>query len=86
MNTIYKYPIEITDRQEIQMPFNAIVIHAGLDPKGVPCVWAEVESNKRLAPVELFIVGTGNPMPEKSTVHIGSFVQGPFVWHVFKSA
>ena len=83
MKTIYKYPIEITDKQEIQMPFGAEVIHAGLDPQGMPCLWATVESANSPEPVLVGVVGTGNPMPLHAERHVGSFVQGPFMWHVF---
>ena len=83
MKTIYKYPIQITDEQEIKMPCDAEVIHAGLDPQGTPCLWAKVERNHPLEPVSVLVVGTGNPMPFHAERHVGSFNQGPFVWHVF---
>ncbi len=83
MKTIYKYPIKITDEQEIQMPGEVTVLHAGLDPQGVPCVWAMVDSDLPTGPVSILVIGTGNPMPYVAHTHLGSFVQGPFVWHVF---
>lgn len=83
MKTIYKYPIEIIDSQVIEMPINAEVIHAGLDPQGAPCVWATVRPDNKSEPVAVFVVGTGNPIPERARQHVGSFNQGPFVWHVF---
>jgi len=83
MKTIYKYPIQITDEQEIQMPCDANVIHAGLDPQGTPCLWVEVDTAAPTEPVSVLVVGTGNPMPYVAHTHLGSFVQGPFVWHVF---
>jgi hypothetical protein len=83
MTTIYKYPIEITDEQEIPMPFGAEIRHVGLDPEGSPCVWAEVENTNTPEPVRLFIVGTGRRMPDEAANHVGTFIQGPFVWHVF---
>jgi hypothetical protein len=83
MKTIYKYPIKITDEQEIQMPAHANVLHVGLDPQGTPCLWAMVDTAKPMEPVSVLVVGTGNPMPFEPLRHVGSFVQGPFVWHVF---
>jgi len=83
MKTIYKYPIQITDEQEIEMPFASKVIHAGLDPQGTPCLWAVVDTESSPEPVSVLVVGTGNPMPFHPERHVGSFVQGPFVWHVF---
>jgi len=83
MNTIYKYPIEITDIQEIEMPINAEVIHAGLDPQGTPCVWAKVRTDNKTDIFTFYIVGTGNSIPVMARRHVGSFNHGPFVWHVF---
>ena len=83
MKTIYKYSIKVTDKQEIQIPCNAKIIHVGLDPQGVPCLWAEVDTTAPMKPVSVFIVGTGNPMPHVAHTHFGSFIQGPFMWHVY---
>lgn len=86
MRTIYKYPIEITDSQKIEMPVGSELIHAGFDPTGTPCVWALVDTATDKCLQEILIFGTGNPISEGhylSSEHIGSFVQGQFVWHVF---
>ena len=83
MKTIYKYPIQITDEQEITMPTGAIVIHAGLDPQGTPCVWARVDTEAEPEPVSILVYGTGTTMEYEPLEHVGSFTQGPFVWHVF---
>lgn len=83
MKTIYKYPIKITNEQEISMPQDAKVIHAGLDPQGTPCVWAVVDTERETEPVSILVYGTGNPMNYFPHEHVGSFTQGPFVWHVF---
>ena len=83
MKTIYKYPIKITDEQEITMPQGAKVIHAGRDPEGTPCVWAQVDTEAKPEPVSILVYGTGNPMKYEPLAHVGSFNQGPFVWHVY---
>lgn len=82
MNSIYKYPIKITDEQEILMAPGKIV-HVGLDPKGTPCLWVLVWTTMPDVLRTIFVVGTGNPIPGPAKRHLGSFVQGPFVWHVF---
>lgn len=92
MNTIYKFPFEITDMQEIEMPMAAQIIHVGLDPSGAPCLWAEVDPYE--APTILrtiAVIGTGNPLDfggrdHTSARHLGSFVQGHFVWHIYEVA
>ena len=83
MNTIYKYPIPHLDEQEIQMPLGSEIIRVGLDPREVPCLWAIVDIDKPKAPVRVLTVGTGDVMPSMPYRHIGSFVDGSFVWHIF---
>lgn len=87
MRTIWKFPITIVDEQIITIPEGSTIIHTGLDPQGNPCIWAEVDSIAKLKRMIVYIVGTGNPLPEVDyliePVHVGSFVQGPFVWHIY---
>lgn len=84
MKTIYKYPIAIEGFQSIEIVKGGVPIHAGLDPNGVPCIWCEVEAGRvRQEPLHVFVVGTGGPMADRSTQHIGSFVQDSFVWHIY---
>jgi hypothetical protein len=85
MTTIWKYELKITDYQEIEMPFREPqILSAGLDPKGVPCLWAMVLPGEGKWKVSVRIVGTGNPVDEVvGWKFVNSFVDGPFVWHVF---
>jgi hypothetical protein len=83
MDTIYKYPIEITDEQTLSIPAAFDPLHVGLDPNGAPCLWCAVDSNRIKRDVKVAVVGTGNHLPQDVKRHVGSFVQGPFVWHVF---
>jgi hypothetical protein len=85
MKTIYKYPIEITDEQEIKPPQFAKPLHVGLDPQGQPCIWLEVDTENDPKTMRIYVIGTGNPLPEYTAFHAGSFVQSPFVWHVYTS-
>ena len=82
MKTIYKYPIRITDDQEVEMLTGATPCHVGLDPQGQPCVWAAVDNTAPPEPVGVIVVGTGNPVPDVPCRYLGSFLQGPFVWYV----
>lgn len=66
------------------MPAGALPLHAGLDPAGTPCLWCLVDPERATAPLPVAIFGTGNPMAGiPASPHVGSFVQGGFVWHVF---
>ena len=83
MKTVWKYTIGITDEQFIFVPIGAKPLYVNLDPNGVPCVWCDVEQfNERSGKLHIKIRGTGHPSPENAT-YLGSFIQGPFVWHVY---
>lgn len=86
MITIYKYEIRITDRQMVEMPIGAQLLHAGLDPNGVPCIWAKVRSDNEAEEREIHVYGTGHRMSGQSYNHVGTFNQNSFVWHVFAPA
>lgn len=83
MQTIWKYPIQITDVQQIKFPGNTRPLYAGLDPSGIPCIWCQVDDQAVGRIEDVYVVGTGNPIPSAASLYIGSFVQGPFVWHVY---
>jgi len=86
MKKIYKFPIQITDMQHVSIRHNRHykIIHAGLDPAGTPCIWVEIDPDgNEITSHTVYVIGTGNPMPPHAHMHIGSFVQGPFVWHVY---
>lgn len=83
MRTIHKYHLQLEGVQTVDMPLSAEILHVGLDPQGAPCLWAIVETEMPTDDVTIYIVGTGHPMPTGCSKHLGSFVQTPFVWHVF---
>jgi hypothetical protein len=86
MKTVWKFPIRIAADQIVLMPFGAKILHVGLDPSSQPCLWANVTSSN--VPVErsVHISGTGHPIPDGDNRHVGSFVDGSFVWHVWEPA
>lgn len=84
MNAVYKYELDLTDVNEITMPMGAEIIHANIDPHGSPCVWAVVNPENKPQRKLIYIRGTGQPLPD-NCIHLSSFRQGPFIWHVFLS-
>jgi len=80
-NKIYKYEIQIADTQQIDIPLDWSVMRVGLDPNNIPCIWADVNPDDENIPTTIYVVGTGHPLPVNAE-HLGSFIQGPFVWHV----
>lgn len=86
MKTIYKYNLEITDRQIVKMPYNSEIISVKNQGNSL-CLWAMVETNNEVRPTyEIEIFGTGNPI-EKDVFRefIDTCVMpNGLVWHVFK--
>lgn len=83
MKAIWKFPICIADSQYVPMQFCAVPVLVGLDPAGKPCIWAKVDPSDPLVRRQVFVTGTGAPLPKDANVHCGSFIQGEFVWHVW---
>jgi hypothetical protein len=83
MKTIWKYEIAITDRQTLKVPCGGKAIHVGMDPSGAECIWFEVETENNEYYTTIFVVCTGNPIPQEATQHVGSLVRGWMVWHVY---
>lgn len=81
--TIWKFPIRITEEFDISLPVGAKILHVGLDPNKDACLWVQHDCGSGTEEHTVFVVGTGNPVPDKAKTYIGSFVQTAFVWHVF---
>ena len=82
MTSIRKWPIDLGMVTVIPIPTDGGVVHVGLDPFGVPCVWTRGDQNNQRR-VAMQIIGTGWEFDGGE--HVGSFVDGPFVWHVIQT-
>lgn len=58
MKTIYKYPLEITDRQIIYLPKEAIVLDVQAQ-KDRFVLWALIDTTKPISQTVIEIYGTG---------------------------
>ena len=85
MKTIWKYPLEVTDEQQILMPTSAQVLSVQLQ-QGSPCLWALVDPVEPLTLHTFMIHGTGHPCECGASEYIGTFQQrnGLLVFHVFE--
>lgn len=86
MKTIYKYPLEITDMQLVQMPSCSNILCVQLQGDSL-CLWAEVCTDEPTRGYTIEIIGTGNPMMPIGFVtrrYISTVQQGPLVWHIFE--
>ena len=88
MKKIYKYPLEITDTQFVELPLGAKILTAQMQGNQL-CLWAivntlpgAVKKNRRIE-----IIGTGNPMPTGELEYISTFqvYGGGLIFHVFEN-
>jgi hypothetical protein len=80
--TIWKFPIEITDEQVIEVP----KVNRPLDVQiqsGTPCIWMAVDPDSPRIQVKARVFGTGHPGVTPDMDYIGTFQFGPLVFHVF---
>ena len=90
MQTIWKFPLETTDRQVIRMPVGSRILTVQTQSQsGKPCLWAVVDSDAPLQPRGFEICGTGHPMSingDEIHEYIGTYQlnDGQLVFHVFE--
>lgn len=90
--SVWKFPIEVTDEFTIDMPIGAKVLH--IEAQRVsqhdaqyeqPCLWALVSPDAPTSPRTFYVHGTGHPVRDDGE-YLGSFqlYGGSFVGHVFE--
>jgi hypothetical protein len=82
--TIWKFPLETTDRCTIMMPVGRILTVQA--QRGTPCIWALVDSDTPLEPRTFAIYGTGHAIEGVTEHYIGTYqmLGGSLVFHVFE--
>lgn len=85
MVAIWKFPLEITDRQTVMMPAAADVLCVQAQHE-IPCLWAVVDTEATPTPYEFRMVGIGHPIHDKLGPYIGTFQlrNGGLVFHLFE--
>jgi len=84
MKVIHKFPLKLTDSQQIKMPERAEILSVQMQG-GVPCIWAQVDTDYDLETRLFYIYGTGHRMDDFAVMKfIGTVQEGQFVWHVFQ--
>ena len=86
MWTVYKYKLEATDLQIVQLPAGAQLLTVQKNG-GEMCLWALVDTDQPLLGRKIRIVGTGNKIAEAPGVYLATVQMenewGTLVWHVF---
>lgn len=85
MKTIWKYPLQVTDLQTLEIPQGAQILSAQIQ-SGQLTLWALVDTSNPCEKVKIEVVGTGNPIDDSFSdrKYISTVQMGPFVWHVFQ--
>lgn len=81
-NVIYKYQLDPSDEQVVEMPANARILSAH-EQRGMPHIWAVVDPDSETEKRKILMRGTGHAAPPASAPFIGTVFHGPFVWHIF---
>jgi hypothetical protein len=89
--TIWKFPLELTDEQFIELPADARILTVQMQRTGVlhaetPCLWAIVDPAAPKVRALVRIVGTGHLFPDADRLTYISTIQmhdGGLVFHVF---
>lgn len=88
MKTIWKFSLDVTGSQRIEMPKGAQILTVQ-SQHDQACIWAIVDvcdgCETEMRTFEIH--GTGNPLPQEPGIdrpYVGTFQQSPFVWHLFE--
>ena len=77
MKTIYKY---IVTGNPIEIYKDAVIVHCNKQDS-YHCFWALVNTNNPLELRHFDVVGTGWALVDDMH-HVGTFLEGHYVWHV----
>lgn len=81
---IYKYPFNITTPILLEMPAHAEIVLVSAQGSQ-PCLWAIVDPDAPTETRQFRVYGAGHAlMDDGREKHLGSFLCGVFVWHVFE--
>lgn len=85
MKTIWKFPVDVSDRVALPMPRGAEILTIE-NQGGAVCIWALVDSEAILVTRKLAFRGTGHPADGlDSSQYVGSVLLngGALVFHLF---
>lgn len=84
MKTIYKYPLILKERQQIELPTSAKFLSLQVQD-GTPTIWCMVDTSMQSTYMaSVYIFGTGHEVTcSEDCTFLGTVQQGSYVWHVF---
>lgn len=85
MFAVWKYAIEDTTTQIVNLPRGATILAAGKN-YGTLYLWVQVETTEGvpIEPHDILVTGTGRELPSGTPQHIDTFIDAGIVYHVFE--
>ena len=83
MRAIWKYILDITDAQCLDMPSGAKILCVQMQGKTL-CLWAVVDPAQPKVRHTFRVYGTGHPLDDNHGVYLGTVQVGMLVFHVFE--
>lgn len=80
---VWKYEFQLKSVVTISMRKGAEVIHVSQQNRQ-PCIWAIVDPTNDTEERVFFVQGTGHPIREEASSHLGTWFDNEFVWHLFE--
>ena len=83
-NVVWKFPLRLSGgaAQPIEMPAGATVVLVAMQDDD-PTLWVRCDPRAPRTRREFRVVGTGHTF-DGDLHHVGSCIDGPFVWHVLE--
>lgn len=85
MKTIFKYPLDFTDYQTIEIPMNGVIVDIEYQEDDI-FAWVmfnhDIINHKEQRSIS--ICGTGHPVNPMTPDYIKSLHKDGFVWHFFE--
>ena len=85
MKTIHKFIIEVSGKQSIKIPRNAVILSAQVQHEDI-CLWVELDHEDPVSGRDIYMVGTGHGIDPSVDLHFIDTVQlmgGDLVFHVY---
>jgi hypothetical protein len=80
---IWKYKVE----NVIEMPKEAEILSVQIQNGQMfnTCIWVKVNPENELEKRQFEVIGTGHSFEDSNKEYIGTYQDGPFVWHLFEN-
>jgi len=82
---VYKYILDLTDRQVVSMPQGAVLLSVQNQHEDI-VLWANVDPQAPMGGLEIVMCGTGHEAPNMPHVGTVQLQGGDLVLHIFQGA